>query len=416
MKYNTRHLDGTKILLTVLCFFALYYPPIIGINTLHILAFFSYCYMVLCKEMRDLFFLVMRKSYSLLLIFVYLLLICVFKQHINEIIGSFVLIFEVLPICCMLVHLIHVKCQNTKVDDCIVVASLCQSIISLIAFFIPSFQRLIIQWYIDYGFRDVFLRISGWRMFGFSYTMTYAMPAVQGIIASYCLYKGINNNKKFFLFVPIILFSGIINARVAIIVFVIGALTVLGASLSIKRFIPVCFAILLILFIPTVFLNYLTNDATKSWIESGIQSIFSFFNNTEYSNDSYFLYLEDSYRYQLPSSFLSKFLGEGHIARGDYSYTTDIGFINDIWLGGLVYCIAIVLFYVKKTSSMIVYYCKTFRKTLWFLIGIITILILLNIKGRAFSWNELMILWSFVYCNYICEKYYLCKDLKRIST
>ncbi len=393
------------MILTALLFFSIYYPPIIRINTIHVLAAISYIYIFTHSTAHRLFRIVVNKSISLYVLLIYLFLVCLVNNHIDGITGLFVVALEVMPIGCMISNLME-GCKKHSViqfDDLIIIVATIQAIIAIAAFFIPSFQSRIIQWYIAYGFRDVFIRMSRHRLFGFSYTMAFSMPIVQGVVAAYCLYKGINKRKLYFIPLLLILFSSIINARIGIVVFAIGAVAVLGASLKPKRLISVIASLLVLYLIPTIFMRYLTNDATRTWIESGINSIVAFFNKTSYASDSYFLYVTNAEKYTLPSSFLGVIFGEGHIARGEGMYATDIGYINDIWLGGLIYCITILVFYIKNTVKMVLFYEKKIQNRVWIILGAVGILLAANIKGRVFAWNEVIMLWSLIYVNYLNE-------------
>ena len=393
------------MILTALLFFSIYYPPIIQINTIHILAAISYIYIFTHGTAHRLFRVVVKKSMPLYLLLFYLLFVCLINHHIDGITGLFVVTIEVIPIGCMISNLMEgcKKQSAVQFDDLIIIAATIQALIAIMAFFIPSFQSRIIQWYIAYGFRDVFIRMSRHRLFGFSYTMAFSMPIVQGVVAAYCLYKGINKWKIYFIPMLLILFSSIINARIGIVVFAIGAVAVLGASLKPKRLISVIVSVLILYLIPTIFMRYLTNDATRAWIESGINSIFAFINKTSYASDSYFLYVTNAEKYTLPPSFLSIIFGEGHIARGEGMYATDIGYINDIWLGGLIYCITIIYFYLKNTVKMVLHYENKIQNRVWIILGSVGILIAANIKGRVFAWNEVIMLWSLVYVSFLNE-------------
>ena len=246
----------------------------------------------------------------------------------------------------------------------------------------------------------MFQLMAGWRMYGFSYTLAYAMPVVQSSVAAYCVYLGINRSYKYFIPMPLILFSAIINARIGIVIFAFAVTIVLIDSFkpNIKMLLAIAAFVMIIVFTIGLFERSITNETTIKWLTAGISDIFGFLGRTSYASDSYMKYATSSSNYKLPDSILNVLFGTGNLTiRDNYRYQSDVGYINDIWLGGILYCTLVVLTYFKKTIGIVQYFCKDKRSRFLFSIGAAGILLLSNIKGRCFAWNEIMVLWMIIY-------------------
>lgn len=387
--------------IVLLTFLFIYYPPLISINTLHVLAAISYVYILsksyLVNAVRNNF----RNYGFILFAFFYLGFICIITGNAANALGVFVWLFEVIPITFMLVDMIQKnrgQNKNASIWNYLIAAGILQAVISILAFAVPSFQSIIIQRMLDYGFKDVILKMSGHRMYGFSYTLAFAMPVVQAILAAACIYKAFVKNIIYMVFAPLLLFSSIINARVGIVVFIIALIIALFASakITLKNIMVLFIICLMISLLPKVFTYFLNGTETFDWIETGMNSITDFIFEKDTSGE-YVEYATNAEKYRVPKG-LSFFFGTGNIStRGNAHYASDVGFINDMWLGGIFYVVPLLFYFIKRTFQMTKFYYS--KSPLRNIAGIITIImfLLVNIKGRCFSWNEITNLWFLIY-------------------
>lgn len=387
--------------IVLLTFLFIYYPPLISINTLHVLAAISYVYILsksyLVNAVRNNF----RNYGFILFAFFYLGFICIITGNAANALGVFVWFFEVIPIAYMLVDMIQNNKGENKtasVWNYLIAAGTLQAAISILAFAMPSFQSIIIQRMLAYGFKDVVLKMSGHRMYGFSYTMAFAMPVVQAILSAVCVYKAFVKNIAYMALAPLLLFSSIINARVGLVVFAVALVTAILASANIKfkniiALFVICF---MVLWIPKIFTHFLQGTKTFDWLETGMTSITDFIFKKDTSGE-YVDYVTNANVYRVPEG-ISFFFGTGNIStRGNTNYASDVGFINDMWLGGIFYVVPLLFYFIKRTFQMTkFYYLKSPLSTL---AGVITVImfLLVNIKGRCFSWNEITNLWFLIY-------------------
>jgi hypothetical protein len=126
---------------------------------------------------------------------------------------------------------------------------------------------------------------------------------------------------------------------------------------------------------------------TYEWISSGIEEIILF---TKGNTDTgYFSYATDRGKYSIPTSIFAILFGKGHITMGMEStsgISSDVGYTNDIWFGGVFYLLIVYLFFVKMMWRLI----KSNDGIISF-IGIFLLILypIINIKGIIFSMNSL---------------------------
>lgn len=390
------------IIIVLLLFFFIYYPPVLKINILHILAVVSYIYLIKYSGTLSLLKNNLNNFGFVIFALLYLFLVCavLFNNPANAIMP-FVWLFEVIPITFMLVDMIQKnrgQNKNASIWNYLIAAGILQAVISILAFAVPSFQSIIIQRMLAYGFKDVILKMSGHRMYGFSYTLAFAMPVVQAILAAACIYKAFVKNIIYMVFAPLLLFSSIINARVGIVVFIIALIIALFASakITLKNIMVLFIICLMVSLLPKVFTYFLNGTETFDWIETGMNSITDFIFEKDTSGE-YVEYATNAEKYRVPKG-LSFFFGTGNIStRGNAQYASDVGFINDMWLGGIFYVVPLLFYFIKRTFQMTKFYYS--KSPLRNIAGIITIImfLLVNIKGRCFSWNEITNLWFLIY-------------------
>lgn len=395
--------------ITILVFMLIYYPPIIGVNTIHLLAVMSYIYLFKKRYIGNIIIKII-KEFSLPIFGILLLLlvnsIFIWNNHKVDM-GLVVMAFETVPIAIVISKLKNEKLPNVDFIDILVTVAVIQACIAFLAFMIPSFHSLIIGKYLSYGFNDIIGKMAGWRMYGYSYTMAYAMPVTQSIIASISIYKGMKKGWWYYIATIFIFLSAVINARVSIVLTIIGAIGAImfANRANTKNVIKILVVILLALFVLEKGLCYLENSESETsvWLMSGIEDLKAFFNGNSLENDSYFIYATDKERYRLPDSILDVVFGTGNTTtRGNSNYQSDIGYINDIWYGGLVFFASILYFYVSKLKKLFIFLKKNYGVSFLLFYVVLGILLAANIKGRCFSWNEItqLLMMCFIYYRY----------------
>lgn len=282
-----------------------------------------------------------------------------------------------------------------------------QGLIAVIAFVFPNIQRFFLDQLLQYGVGDVVNKIGSFRMYGYSLNLTFATPALQAFLAVLAFYLIISLNKRIYIFHLIILImSGVLNARTSFVIFIVGMFffILIGAG-SKKMFIRNVFLFgLVIPVIGFLLLDVIQNsEQTSRWIGDGINEILSFFKGQRVG---YFTYFDNATKFVLPKNH-NVIFGKGVriMFSNPFMVSSDIGYINDIWLGGILYAVSTYIFYIyflikglhKRKGNL-------YKFLFWF--SLVTLFIL-NIKGYIFSLNDITTCIWFILCFSL-----LCKENK----
>ena len=107
--------------------------------------------------------------------------------------------------------------------------------------------------------------------------------------------------------------------------------------------------------------------------------------------------------YSIPNDLSEAIFGTGFTTtRGNLKMTSDVGFINQIWSIGIIGMLMLISFYITNTIRICKYYTNTKERHI-LVLGAIVVLLVSNIKGDAFSWNEITQLWFLIFTKYIYD-------------
>lgn len=375
----------------VYLFFFIYIPLIFPINVLHILSLFSGVAIFFKYNKQVVRVFKKSKLINVFIIFFIaffylLILIWVTSGKFLLLYNYFMIAFEV-TICSLYVILYFTSKGYSYyyLLKMILVAGLIQSLISIAAFIFPQLQNAIINLFINNGLPDVVFKFSYYRFYGFSSYLTSTAPLTQSVIAIIAVVLGISKNKKYFLFLPFLLFSAIINSRTSIVVFGLGVIAIMLVAfgqLNVKRIVSNALVVVLGLFIFKILLNIIESNAvsTYNWIINGVEDVNYFLTGNIVG---YFDILINR-MIIFPEGFGLLF-GKGVSLFGIEGGSSDVGFINSLWIGGLLLTVLVygglLTFYIhpmkfKDTSIK----CISLTIVLAFLVA--------NIKGKTMSVNE----------------------------
>jgi len=276
-----------------------------------------------------------------------------------------------------------------------------QAFCSVLAIFVPGIQRFFVDRLIDYGYMDIYQYLSGFRLYGFAANMTFSMPILQSILLLIALNLSINGSPWYILSGITLAFSAVINARVSLIVTLIGsALLLISSKLTVKKKFKLLVIIILSSYIVvTLFIPILINrfSDTFKWVFSGALEINLFLRGQ--TNQGYFSYITRKDNYPMPKGIGPMLFGKGHITMGMssmYGVSSDIGYINDLWFGGIFYIAILYLFFMSIIWRL--YRSKDHTASL---LGLCLLFIypITNIKGIMFSMNSVsnLVILSYIY-------------------
>lgn len=307
---------------------------------------------------------------------------------------NFGLLFEAFPIAVFLAaYIIDVDKKNINtLLNTVFYVGLIASVISC---------YLIVNPEANYQMNNEILRTSSWlqevkfRGFGFASMLSFAYGITQGIICAIAIYFLSQEKKVFkrlFLVLAIIIFliSIFVNARIGIFpVFII-----LFYFIIIKRKVKLSLFIAIFVFALTQ-INYESDYVDVKTIKYALD----FFSETDKlisgSNEktTFDILLE---MIIFPSNIKDLIFGSGYSLFGKLNKSSDIGYILQIWFGGIIYLsllLSLVVLMAKKIVKI-----KNYN---WFLYLFLGTILVCNIKGYFISNNSAFRLLILIYVGLI---------------
>ena len=390
----------------VILFFLIYEPPFFNINTLHIIGFISWSYILFnFKDVKETIKIgTISKIYFIFVLF-WTYLSIVITLNGNSILNSLSFlywIFDVIPASIMLTtHFMKKRYSINDFLNILLIVGTMQGIFALIAFLNPDVKNYFVNQLINYGYSTNFYSLSDFRLFGFASNLTFTTPIVQIILAAVSFYLAIYSNVKYILYTPLLIFSSIINARTSLVIMGVAILSILIVfkKLKLKEIIRF-FIISTTSYLIFIYGNYFLQErsyGTLNWIKSGYDDILLFLKNDTSGSNGYFAYVSDSSKYTFPEGLGALFgVGERILGFNSYGVRSDIGYINDIWLGGMLYSILIYLFFMALLLD--IYKSKNDEEISKFLFLILLgTLLITNVKGYIIVTNNFTTLFFIIY-------------------
>lgn len=384
----------------IFTFFVIYSPPIpfLSFNVLHLIGLISWLLLLLnIKHLEKIIDIkkIILLIYVLLSVFLYLSVIKMINgRTILDEVSYIYWIFDIIPF--VLVLILYFKSSSIKqikLLDLFLIVGFIQSIISIYAYFNKSFHNALVNNMINYGYGDIFSDLSSHRLFGYSSSLTFTMPIFQSVLVLLALYLGLNKKKYYFLLIPTLLISSLINARTPIVILLFGIIfVILYSKVKISTILKFSVISILLFFSYQIIINvaFSENQTNIKWILDGFNEIidFFFFGRTD---GFFFSYFVDESTYRLPES-INVFFGTGtrSLNDGGVGVFTDIGFINDIWLGGIFYLfisIIVILWGIYKVNYKLKFNNRP--QVRFFTILLVISMLISNFKGVIVYTNEI---------------------------
>lgn len=267
-----------------------------------------------------------------------------------------------------------------------------QGIICILMLIIPSFKQMADNLFIlnsNFESGDYILLT---RVFGISNSYTYGLPILHGLLTGLCFYMSTVFDKKYFKYLPFIAIVSVLNGRTGVLVAIITTvLSMLYAFLISKNKMRVLKLSVLSVVIATVSILLIGNLFPKiqNFINSAFNGIGDYFSNGEVSASIKPL-TGDSIHFPEGAHMI---FGEGARVYSTVNNTqhasTDIGFVNDLFMGGLIYVGLLYGSYFGLIFSSFEDKRYRFMKYL-----ILVSLVIANWKGEIFK-NSLFIIGIF---------------------
>lgn len=310
-----------------------------------------------------------------------------------------------------IVYILHIliiidklkKCDfdvDEGIDFLLKVAAL-QGIICVIMLLIPSLKDLADKLYLNctskFSAGDYILTT---RIYGISSDYTFGLPIIHGILSGICFYLAILKDKKYFIYFPFIIAVSVLNSRTGVLVAIISIfISILYYIVKCQKLVKLIYILVGAIIIVSIFIIaiYMINSNILSFISILFDELIVFIMNGEKTGT--IEYLLDT-NFYLPEG-ISLLFGEGHRVYGEmasaYGYeATDVGYVNDIFMGGIIY---IFILYGAFTKFI---FGKTKKKRVFLIKTLIFVgLIIANLKGQVFVNSTFITCILFITCMYI---------------
>lgn len=393
--------DNLRKALLFIYIFYLVYSPVIASNkllnpflTLPILLVIIACSYIYKKDYS--IFLELKKQKYLILISgliissIYFFVRAMIKIESVPSLQESRLLQNNIPIIYLL-HFIVVKDNfkklNMKTDQIlyfILNVVLLQSFIAILMALNSQFKEVAVYLHTLFNENNQFILKS--RLFGFSNDYTFATPIFHGLIAGLALVFGVINDKKALFYMPFIFVLIILNGRTGLLLFAIPFVLLLIYLLfqkdRLKQLLIAVIATGLSLAVSFSFVS-LTSRSTYNHAIQGVTETVKTIETKEAEGTYDHLLTE---MFFIPKTAKGIIFGEGHRVYGkwadkfDMEKSSDMGYVNDMFMGGLVYVSILYgsyLYYVY-----LVYNENNSRIYLVIILSLVGVLAAANIKGE----------------------------------
>ena len=156
---------------------------------------------------------------------------------------------------------------------------------------------------------------------------------------------------------------------------------------------------MILLLVVSLFINVMNVNSNPlwEWVTAGFDEIILFIKG---ENSGYFTYITNPNKYVMPSG-IALIFGVGvriMIYSTKYELSSDVGYINDIWLGGLIYAVAILFLFISFCFKLLKNN-ELNEATVFKFLGyfFIMVFLVINLKGYIFNINDFTTLFFIIY-------------------
>jgi len=285
------------------------------------------------------------------------------------------------------------------------------------AFLIPAVKEFFAEKTIAYGVsKMITVKLSAYRNFGFAANLTSTAAYVQAVIACIALWRGVRGKSSWLIAFPVLAFSANINARVSVYLIAAGMAAIGIAMLFTKdwkrflTYVGVALGFAAIAYFGLGIVRFV-NPMTHEWLTRGLEQVSTFVAGEEAAySDGYFgelawMLSPDHFPKGVKLVFGAGTEIIGGVVEEKYGTASDVGFMNDLWRGGLVYCAVMYGMYLLALwrimhSKVIRRETGIFLAVLWlFVFGIV------NFKGMFLIHSDLTVVFILLVAGLIWNRY-----------
>ena len=232
------------------------------------------------------------------------------------------------------------------------------------SFLIPAVHEFFTERTIAYGSsKMIAVKLSAYRNFGFAANLSSTSAYLQAALACIALWRGVRGKTPWLMAFPILAFSANINVRTSVYLLAAGMAAVGIALLITKKWKPAAeFVGIAAAFAAVAYFGLglirLVNPMTHEWLTRGLTQVSTFVageefqSETGYFNELKWMLAPDHFPGGLKLVFGAGTEVIGTVMLEEYGITSDIGYMNDLWRGGLLYCFTMYGMYLTALWRM----------------------------------------------------------------
>lgn len=389
-------MKNVNMILVVLMFLLVYHPPIFSLNIIYVISPVSL--MILVYE--SLFEKRKIKINKMFLIMLIVFLLISIQQTMLSILNKFnvlnsistyvFFVFGILPVALLVFNFKHYfEITYDDMINNIIAIGVIQALFSILAYFNSGFQNWFIKKLVAYGFQESrFTALASFRWYGLADQLGFTTPLVQAVISLICVYLTLTKGTRYLFFAFITAFSMLINARTAVVIYLVGLVYVIMYYLyinnKVKAIKKVFFGAILFSALIVILLNIMKIVAPQNYLWAIRGLVYGVLGRQEeegmYTMSSDFFF--DKSNWPMPEGIDFVFGTGYNLSQGMVQYYSDIGYVNDIWKYGIVFSIVLYYLFVKM--------CMTLKNTEFgkMISGLLIICFFTaNLKGYLISMN-----------------------------
>lgn len=263
---------------------------------------------------------------------------------------------------------------------------LIQALIAVAMLIFPSMHSIALKLYYAGGTENVF--ISAKRIYGLSSEYTFTTPIVNGLFGVIAVFMSLRYSKWIYIYILPILLLVLLNGRTGLIIFSIGAcIVLLKNSVNIFKLLSLFIISVILLYVVFYILSIFSPD-TYTWIGSFFTDTTNLLQGNPTGN-----YTELGMQYPIHNILFGYgfriFNLNAIVSSIPIFQRSDIGYANDLFLGGIVYILLLyipIFWYILSSTKM----SKKFQYTGLPLVLLLT-LIIADYKGETMRNGNLLL-------------------------
>lgn len=384
-----------KILMSGYLFLFIFTPLVIlPFNVIHLLSILSLS--ILLTKYRKRFFKIL-KSPELFVFIALTLCVAIYSFFLNPLSAENYAVtyyyastlLELIP-CAIFISLVLLE-QKLNLNDCydiILLIGMMQVASVILTMLVPELREQIILSSGDEGLQDTVQSYQWARIYGLARSYTFAMPLFQGLCVIIAFILGAYKSAKYYLLIPFFIFSIAVNARTALLCMLIVPCVVFFFRFKkqpLKQIVSISLIFLLFFMTARMIQSMAESSSmydTWFWLNKGIEEVLDFKEGEATGN---LASLTDKMWF-MPTEIDELIFGTGESVFGRSTTSSDIGYVVNLYYGGLIFSIMLYLSYL---ILFLKYYGNNIiEKNIS--VSIIFYLFIANLKGNVFRPNEII--------------------------